>query len=85
MLSLHVKSERGILMNGGSSHVGGWSRGGSALAIVKWELSVFSETARVAAPGLSYVVCVVCRDSGQVGRGVNSHGQLRLLGYVGLC
>ena len=25
---------------------------------------MFSETARVAAPGLSYVVCVVCRDAG---------------------
>ena len=44
--------------------MGGWSRAESALAVVKWGLSVFSETARVAAAGLSYVVSVVCRDVG---------------------
>ena len=66
MVSLHVKSERGISMNGGGSSrmwvAGreGISIGGCKMGIVR----VFTETARVAAPGLSYIVCVVCRDAG---------------------
>ena len=43
-------------MNGGSPHMVGWSLAGSALAVVRWELSVFSETAKVAAAGLSCVI-----------------------------
>ena len=50
----------------------GISIGGCKMGIVR----VFTETARVAAPGLSYIVCVVCRDArhgsgARVGRGVN--------------